>query len=79
LKQWEDLGRQLQQSGKTDQIKKLAQSEDGARLTKQMDTAAVEAAVRSGDSEAMRRLLGQILSTDEGKRLAEQVKQIMKD
>ena len=79
MKQWEDLGRRLQQSGKADKIKQIAESEDGARLSRLLDPAAVEAAARSGDSEALRKMLGQILSTDEGRRLAENVKKIMKD
>lgn len=75
----ENLGRELQRSGKADKIKQIAQSDDGARLSSLVDTKAVEAAAKSGDSQALRSLLGQILSTEEGRRLAENVRKIMDD
>ncbi len=77
MKPLEDLGRQLQQSGKADRIRQIAESEDGAKLSRLLDAKAVESAAKSGDSEALRRMLAQVLSTDEGRRLAENVKRIM--
>lgn len=75
----ENLGRQLQSSGKADKIKQIAQSDEGQRLSQMVDVKAIEAAAKSGDNQALRSLLGQILSTEEGRRLAENVKKIMED
>lgn len=75
----ENLGRQLQSSGKADKIKQIAQSDEGQRLSQMVDAKAIEAAAKSGDNQALRNLLGQILSTEEGRRLAENVKRIMED
>lgn len=70
MKDLEQLGRELERSGKAGQLKKLAESADGQNLSRMIDSRAVEKAVRGGDSEAMRSILSQVLSTDEGKRLA---------
>lgn len=76
---FENVGRELQNRGKTDGIKALAESEDGMKIGRMVDVSAVEAAARSGDSEALRNMLSRVLSTDEGKRLAESVKKMMQD
>ena len=73
----EDLSRKLQQSGKADKIKQIAQSDAGAKLSGMLDNKAVEKAVRSGDDQALRRMLSQILSTEDGQKLAQSIKQIM--
>lgn len=73
----EDLSRKLQQSGKADKIKQIAQSDAGAKLSGMLDNNAVEKAVRSGDDQALRRMLSQILSTEDGQKLAQSIKQIM--
>ena len=44
-----------------------------------VDTHAVEEAARTGDADALRRMLTQVLSTDEGKRLAENVRRMMQE
>ena len=48
-------------------------------LTKLIDANAVEQAAKSGDGEALRSLLGSLLSTQEGKRLAESVRRMMEN
>lgn len=75
----ENLGRELQRSGKADRIKQIAQSDEGQKLSQMLDTKAIEAAAKNGDNQALRSLLGQILSTEEGRKLAENVKKIMED
>ena len=62
-----------------DKIKKLAQSREGQQLSRMVDAAAVESAARSGDTDALKRMLSQVLSTDEGKKLAESVRMLMQD
>ena len=73
----EDLSRKLQQNGKADKIKQIAQSDAGAKLSSMLDSNAIEKAARSGDDQALRRMLSQILSTEEGQKLAQSIKQIM--
>lgn len=75
----EDLGRRLQQSGKADKIKEIAQSDAGARLSSMLDARAVEAAAKSGDNQALKNMLSQILSTEDGQRLAQSIKKIMEE
>ena len=79
MKNFENVGRELERRGKTEGIKKLAESADGQRLGRMIDAKALESAARSGDSQALRDILGSVLSTDEGKRLAENVRRLMQD
>ena len=79
MQNFEDLGRELSRRGKTEQIKALAGTDDVQRLSRMLDTAAVEKAAKSGDSDALKDLLSQVLSTAEGQRLAQSVQQMMQD
>lgn len=74
---FEMLGQELERMGKTEDIKKLAESEMGRRIGGMVDAKAVEAAARSGDSQSLQRMLSQVLSTEEGRRLAESVQKLM--
>ncbi|MBQ8216737.1 MAG: hypothetical protein IJZ91_02130 [Oscillospiraceae bacterium] len=77
MQNFEKLGQELERMGKTEEIKRLAQSEDMQKIGRMVDAKAVESAAKSGDSEALRRMLSQVLSTDEGKKLAESVTKLM--
>jgi len=77
MQNFEQLGRELERQGRTEDIKRLARSEDGMKISRMLDASEVESAARSGDSEALRKMLAKVLSTDEGKRLAEDVKRLM--
>ena len=79
MQDFEKVGRELERRGKADDIKKLAESADGQRLSRMIDPKAVESAARSGDSEALKSILSSVLSTAEGQRLAESVKRMMSD
>lgn len=79
MQNFEELGRELQRRGKTEDIKNIAESEDGQKLSRMIDAKAVEAAAKSGDSQALRSILGSVMSTEEGKRLAESVRKLMQD
>ena len=70
MQNFEQLGRELERRGKTEQIKQLAEL---------IDANAVEQAAKSGDGEALRSLLSSMLSTQEGKRLAESVRRMMEN
>ena len=75
----EQLGREPQRRGKTESIKALAASPDGEKLAGMLDRSALERAAKAGDAEALRRLLGSVLRTEEGKRLAENIRRVMLD
>ena len=79
MKNFEELGRELERRGKTDEIWRMAESEDGQRLGQMVDAADVERAAKNGDSAALQEMLRRVLSTDEGKRLAENVRKMMRD
>ena len=79
MQNFEALSRELERRGKTEEIKKIAQSSDGQRISGMIDPQAVEKAARGGDTESLKNMLGRILETPEGKRLAESVKKIMEN
>lgn len=68
---------EIEKSGKKDKLKNLAQSADGLAVTKMLDPSAVEKAAKSGDTQALKGIISQVLSTEEGKRLAEKLKKAM--
>ena len=68
---------ELQRRGKTGELRRLAESEDGARLAAMLDQRALERAAASGDGEALRGILGTVLRTEEGRRLAEGIRKMM--
>ncbi|MDY4488838.1 MAG: hypothetical protein SPE18_12445 [Candidatus Limivicinus sp.] len=79
MQNFEQLSRELERRGKTEEINKLAQSRDGQRISGMIDPQAVEKAARGGDTESLKNMLGRILETPEGKRLAESVKKMMEN
>lgn len=79
MKNLEDMERRLVQSGKADKVKSIADSKDGQMLMKKLDANKVERAVQSGDSEALRSILMEVLRTGEGQRIAKQLEQTMRE
>ena len=79
MQNFEDLGRELSRRGKTEQLKALAETDDVQRLSKMVDSAAVEKAAKTGDGDALKAILSQVLSTAEGQRRAQSVQQMMQD
>lgn len=79
MKNFEEIGRSLERSGKADKIKQLADSADGQKISRMIDAKAMETAARNGDSQALKSMLGAVLSTDEGKRLAQELNRMMQD
>lgn len=78
MRDLERLGAQIEKSGKKDKLKSIAESADGQAVSRMLDPTEVERAAKSGDSEALRNILASVLSTDEGRRLAEKLKNAMK-
>ena len=77
MKNFEDMERKLAQSGKTDAVRAIAESKDGQQLLKKLDTDRVERAMQSGDGEALRSILMDVLKTSEGRRIAKQLSDTM--
>lgn len=74
----ERINAEIERSGKKDRLKSLAADADGLAVSRMLDPAAVEKAVKSGDTDTLKNMLSGVLSTDEGKRLAEKLKNAMK-
>lgn len=69
----EKLGAELLAGRQGGAIRDMANSPEAKKLGAAIDPAAAERAVRSGDAAQLKALLSQILSTDEGKVLAEKL------
>lgn len=69
----ERMGRALFQGEKGDALRSLAESSSARALEEKLDAAAVEKAARSGDAAALQGILQQVLATEEGRALAEQL------
>ena len=79
MKNFEDMERKLVQSGKADKVRAIADSKDGQTLLQKMDTDKVERAVQSGDSDALRSILLEVLRTGEGQRIAKELERTMRE
>lgn len=77
MKDLESLGRQLEKSGKSEELRRLAESEDGKAVGRLIDADSLGRAAKSGDMETLHDILRGVLSTDEGKRLAESLRKAM--
>ena len=77
MKDLEKLGNELKKSGKSEALMKLAESDDGKAVSRLVDADAVGKAAKSGDMAALQDILRGVLSTDEGKRLAENLRKAM--
>ena len=77
MKDLERLGSELKTSGKSEALMKLAESPDGKAVGRLVDAESVRKAAKSGDMAALQDILRGVLSTDEGKRLAEGLRKAM--
>ena len=77
MKDLERLGEELSRSGKGERLKSLADTAEGKAVSRMEDQEKLERAAKSGDTAALKDILSQVLSTDEGKRLAEKLKKAM--
>ena len=77
MQNFDELRRELERRGKAEELRALAESEDGARLSAMLDTEKLSEAAKSGDSAALQKMLGGVLRTEEGKRLAENIRRMM--
>ena len=73
----EKLARELERSGKGEALRQLGSSAEGKKLERMIDGAALQKALQRGDAASLKKMLGALLSTPEGKTLAEDVNRIM--
>ena len=76
MRDLEKEGKRLLAGEKGKALRAVAASEEARRLEAKLDPAAVERAVRSGDAKELGALLQRVLSTDEGKALAEKLSRL---
>ena len=79
MKNFNEMEQELLRSGKADKVKAIADSPDGQKLMEKLDAGNFERAVQSGDSDALRSVLMDVLRTGEGQRLAKQLEQTMRE
>lgn len=77
MQSFEDIGRELKRSGKAGELEALAQSAEGQRLAAMLNADELTRAAQAGDTRALRALLGTVLGTDEGRRLAANIQKLM--
>ncbi|MFR0795596.1 MAG: hypothetical protein ACLSHG_03970 [Oscillospiraceae bacterium] len=78
MKDLDALKNQLARDGRLQRLQEIADSTDGQKLAGALDAQKIEQAAR-GDTETLRQILTQVLSTDTGQRLAGKVKDAMQD
>ena len=78
MNDYEVLEKELKNIQNVDKIKNVAASPAGQRLSKSIDTAAVEKAVKSGNTAAMQSMIGDILKSSDGQELYRQIQNALK-
>ena len=76
MQNWETISRELERSGKARDLRTLADSEDGQKLSRMLDGKAVEQAAKSGDSEAYRYLPLSIAAVPQGEQMLDIMRQV---
>ena len=79
MKDLDALKQELARDGRLKRLQAIADSTDGQRFADALDAQKIEQAARTGDTELLRQILTQVLSTDAGQRLAGNVKDAMQD
>lgn len=74
----ESMGKHFLSEEKTRRIKEIADSPEGKKIAEMFDADQVKKAAEGGDSSTLQKMLSQLLSTDEGRKLAEQVSNAIK-
>ena len=75
---FEKLARELQSSGKAEKLRAAAESPECRKLSGLLDEKSLQRVALSGDQEALRGMLARLLETEEGRALAQRVREAMK-
>ncbi|MEA4896334.1 MAG: hypothetical protein VB064_13900 [Oscillospiraceae bacterium] len=73
MNNFEKMSKELLKGGKAGEISKVVNSSEGKKIGSMVDGNALKKAVAEGDNETVNRIMGQFLSTDEGKSLAKKI------
>ena len=73
----EKLARELERDRRGEALRRLGSSPAGKKLEGMIDGAALQKAFQSGDAAALKKILGELLATPEGRALAENVGRII--
>lgn len=73
MSDFDKISRELLKGGKGKDINNMVNSAEGKKIGNMVDGNALKKAVASGDTNTVNRILGQFLSTDEGKSLAKKI------
>ena len=73
MSDFEKMSRDLLKGAKGDEINKIVNSAEGKKISGMVDGNALKKAVAEGDGSTINRILGQFLSTEEGKALAKKI------
>lgn len=77
MQNFSDVSRELEKRGKISEVKRLAESAEGQKISGMIDRKRLEKAAVAGDGEALKNILSSVLSTEEGRKLAENVRKMM--
>ena len=73
----EKFARELKKDGRGEALRRLGSSAEGKKLERMIDGEALQKAFQRGDAASLKKMLGALLSTPEGKALAEDIGRIM--
>ena len=79
MKNFFELERELKSGPNGQRLSALADSDEGRRLSAMLDPNEVERAAKQGDTQALQSILRRVLSTPDGRALAEKLSQTMKN
>ena len=74
-----DLAQLKRELEKKEALRSAVRSADGKELLREVDAAAAEQAVRSGDRAALANVFRKVIATPEGRALAEKIRKAMSD
>ena len=78
MNNFSELERQLRSNPNAEKLMKAADCAEGRRISQSLAQAAIERAAKSGDTAALQGILAQVLSTPDGRALAQKLQQAMK-
>ena len=77
MQNFDDVRKSLERQGKAGALEALARSPEGQKLAGMLDGDRLTRAAQAGDAQALRLLLGSVLGTDEGRKLAANIQKLM--
>ncbi len=73
MNDFEKMKKDVLKGGKAGELKKAVNSAEGQKIGKMVDGNALKKAVAEGDMDTVNKIMSQVLSTNEGKALAQRI------